>query len=232
MNAIMRAARLHLIGMPMTLGLLWGNLALVFAINLFVFALIGDRIPPGRAITGAVVAVYIVMLVIFARAMTQLLPFAMALSLTRRTFYLGTSIVVLGLSATSGMLLLLAKLVEDATDGWGLDVAFYGVAFLADLNPPLLFLAYTVPLIATSFIGILMAVVYKRWGIAGAMALWLVPLLLIGAFVAIVTWLDAWLAVGRWFVDQSVLNLVVSWPAVIAAVCAGASYLMLRRVTP
>jgi hypothetical protein len=52
------------------------------------------------------------------------------------------------------------------------------------------------------------------------------------AWGAMGTWLDAWGAMGTWFADQSVTTLTVGLPAAIALVAALVAYPGIRRVVP
>lgn len=231
MNRVLRATRMQTVGWQYQLAVTWGNLLGVFAINLLIFMLIRSKIED-KPVTGALATIYIVAFVIGIRTLTQVLPFSMALSLTRRTFYLAALLVALGESVLYGVLLYLCKLLEGATGGWGLDLAFFGVPFLVQHNPLLQILVYAVPLIALRMLGLLIGAVYKRWGMTGAFASMLVSALALGISIAAITLADSWLAVGHWFADQPILSLLAGWPAVLALACAGAGYLITRRSTP
>jgi hypothetical protein len=106
MNRVLSAARLQLIIWPTLLGWPWGVLASSFLINLAVFAMIGDRIQGGPK-TGGLVSIYITVLFISGQAITQVFPFALGLSVTRRTFYAATALVLAAESLLSGVLLYL-----------------------------------------------------------------------------------------------------------------------------
>ena len=64
---------------------------LSFAINLAIWHLTPAGAQDG-GFTGGVLALYITAMIVYVQAVTQLLPFAMGLSLSRRTFYLGTAL--------------------------------------------------------------------------------------------------------------------------------------------
>jgi len=75
-------------------------------------------------------------------ALTQLLSFAMSISITRRAYYLGMALVALVESLVYGVALTALAAVERVTDGWGVGVAFWAPGPTADLNPALQVLAY------------------------------------------------------------------------------------------
>jgi hypothetical protein len=55
---------------------------------------------------------------------------------------------------------------------------------------------------------------------------------LLGAAAVIITWQQAWGAVGRFFADTSALMLLAGYPLVLSVLLAAAGYLALRRATP
>ena len=79
-------------------------LAFTFAVNVAIFAVLPQTQPSGNY-TGALVTIYIFMAVIGVQAATKFLPFAMTLGVSRRTYYLGTLALVVGLCALYSALL-------------------------------------------------------------------------------------------------------------------------------
>ncbi|MFY1690133.1 ABC transporter permease [Plantactinospora sp. WMMB782] len=230
MNRVLTVNRVQLVGWQNTLGWPWLVLLMVFAVNYALFLAIGDR--EENPTTGALVSIYIVVFVGSINWITQLLPFSMALSVIRRTFYLASALFLVVQSIVFGLLLFCCQLVEDATDGWGIRLRFFGLNFVDDLNPLLQIAVYTMPFVLLGFLGIFVAVFYKRFGING---MWLLSagMLLGFALVAIVfTWLDLWPAVGGWLADQPTVAWIVGWPALLTAALAAVGYLTIRRVTP
>lgn len=53
----------------------------------------------------------------------------------------------------------------------------------------------------------------------------------VGGLVALASWWELWGAVGNWFAAQSTVALLVGWPALLAAVLAGAGFVTIRRAT-
>jgi hypothetical protein len=230
MNRILPVARLHLIGWRSSVSWPWAILGISFVVNLAIFASIGD-IPRG-AITGGVSSIYVVVLIIWGQVMTQVFPFAMALSVTRREFYLASTLVVVAEALVFGLALFGFKLLEDATGGWGISLRFFAPGFVARDNAVAQILVYAVPLLVMSFAGIFCAVVFKRWGLNGVFTLLVAFVVITGGAAALVTRRGWWGAVGHWLVDQPVVSLFAGWPALLAVVLAGAGYLTIRRATP
>ncbi|MBF9129396.1 hypothetical protein I0C86_10480 [Plantactinospora sp. S1510] len=230
MSRLLPVIRVQLVGWPNTLGFPWLLLTLIFGVNYAIFLAIGD-VDDGPK-TGAIASIYIVMFVAAINSITQLLPFTMALSVIRRTFYLAASLLLLAESAVFGTALYLFALLEDATGGWGLGLEFFGLGFLDQDNPLLQILVYTVPFIALGFLGIFIAVYYKRFGMTGMYLLVICKLLVLAALALLATWLDLWSGIGQWLGDQPTAAWLAGWPALLAALLAGAGYATIRRVTP
>ncbi|MFI6759612.1 ABC transporter permease [Micromonospora sp. NPDC050417] len=230
MSRVLAATRVQLISWPAMVSWPWGILASSFLINLAVFALIADEMPDDPR-TGGLVSIYVVVMIGAAQTITQFFPFSLGLSLTRRTFYAATSLLLVAESLVFGVLLYLCSLAERATDGWGLSLGFFVMPFMQNDNPLAQILIFTVPFIVLGYIGMFAALVLKRWGVGGLYLLSIVLLLLLGLLAVLVTWQHWWPAVGRWFADQSALALFAGWPALLALLLAGAGQLLMRRTT-
>ncbi|AVT30440.1 hypothetical protein C6361_14105 [Plantactinospora sp. BC1] len=230
MNRVLTVTRVQLVGWQNTVAWPWLLLLMVFTVNYAVFLVIGDR--DVNPTTGAIVSIYIVVFVTSINWITQLLPFSMALSVIRRTFYLASALFLTVQSILFGVLLFCCQLVEDATDGWGIRLRFFGLNFIDDLNPLLQIAIYTVPFVLLGFLGIFVAVFYKRFGLTGMWLLSTGTLLVLAGVAVLLTWLDLWSGIGGWFADQPVAAWIVGWPALLAALLAGVGYLTIRRVTP
>ena len=76
MTALLKVARLHLVDRFSYTWLVWGVLALTFVINLAIFAVIPLTQPSGNY-TGALVTIYIFMVVIGLQSAARFLPFAL-----------------------------------------------------------------------------------------------------------------------------------------------------------
>jgi hypothetical protein len=231
MNRVLAAARLHLINPVVILGIPWLVVAVSFAINLAVWHLTPAGADNG-GFTGGVMALYITVLVVYVQAVTQLLPFAMGVSLSRRTFYLGTVLVAVVQSLFYGVALSVLVALENATGGWGADMSYWAPGPFEVGNPALQVLTSGAPMLTFAFIGVGIGIVYKRWGQAGTWGLIIGTMLVFGGLAILIGWLDAWSAVGSWFADQSLLTLTVGLPALVALIAALASYPGIRRVVP
>jgi len=231
MDRVLQAARLHLVHPLMTLGIPWLVVGISFAINVAVWHLTPAGEDDG-GFTGGVLALYITVLIMFVQSVTQLLPFAMGISISRRTFYLGTALVVVVQSLLYGLALATLSVIENATDGWGAGMNFWAPGPFGVDNFFLQILASGVPLMAFAFVGVGTGIVQKRWGQAGTWGLIIVSMAFFGGLAILISWLGAWGDLASWFSDQSVLTLTVGLPAVVALFAALVSYPGIRRVVP
>ncbi|MDW5330510.1 ABC transporter permease [Plantactinospora sp. KLBMP9567] len=230
MNRVLTVTRVQLVGWQNTVGWPWLLLVMIFAVNYGIFLAIGDI--DESPTTGALMSIYIVVFVTSINWITQLLPFSMALSVIRRTFYLATALFLVVQSVAFGVLLFLCQLLENATGGWGINLRFFGLNFIDQQNPLLQIAIYTMPFILLGFLGIFVAVFYKRFGLTGMWLLSTATLLVLASLAVLLTWLDLWSGIGGWLTDQPMAAWFVGWPALLAALLAGAGYLTIRRVTP
>jgi hypothetical protein len=224
-------ARMQLVNLPVQLGMPWLILFLAFAVNLVIFALVPDPPAGEPKVTGGLLSIYIFVVVAHLVTMTQVFPFALGLSVTRRDFFTGTALFVVAQSLVQGLLLTLLLGLEELTGGWGMGLHFFGVPFLVQQNWLLQWLVYTVPILMFSFVSILAGTVHKRFGQLGMWVASLGLLLLGGLAAVLVTWQQAWPAVGRFFTGTPAVVLFAGYPAIVAALAAGAAYLFLRRAT-
>ncbi|MBB3677171.1 hypothetical protein [Modestobacter versicolor] len=233
MNRVLGAARMHLMHPALSVGVPWAIVLSSFAINLGVWGL-GDvgAETDGAAETGGLASLYITVLVVFVQAVTQMFPFAMGLSLSRRDFYLGTALTA-GVTAVGyGVALTVLAGIEKATDGWGMQLAFWAPAGLDVGNPALQVVVYALPMLACAFAGMGIGVVFKRWGTPGMYALALGTLLLVGLTAVWLTWREVWTEFGGWLADLSVADVTITLPIAVAAALAALTFLGLRRAVP
>jgi hypothetical protein len=232
MSRIVSAARLQLAHPLVVLGVPWLVVASSFAINLAIWGLADIGRQPDASYTGGLASLYITVVVVFSQTMTQMFPFAMGLSLSRRTYYLGTATAALAQSVAFGVVLTVLDALEDATDGWGVGLQFWAGGGLDVGNPLLQLVVFTVPMLAACSIGMGIGVVFKRWGAPGLYGLSLGTLLLGGGLAILVTWRAGWTELWSWLTDRSVESLTIGLPAVLAVAVAGLTYLGLRRTVP
>ncbi|MFI7080512.1 ABC transporter permease [Micromonospora sp. NPDC049903] len=230
MNRALTVPRLQFVAWPSVVGWPVAILSLSFLINLAFFASMDGR--DIEQTTGGLASIYVMMFIACINVITQDFPFAIGLGISRRSFYLG-NVLSFGAQAVvyAGLLYLLA-VIEEATDGWGVGLTFFGIPFLWVENPVLRFLGFAIPFLLLGFLGIAIALVFKRWGVNGMLTLSTAALVVIGGAVVLATWRGWWSAIGGWLADQSGAALLVGWPALLTLPLAVVSYLIIRRATP
>lgn len=231
MNRVLQAARLHLIHPLVILGIPWLVVGISFAINAAVWHLTPAGEDDG-GFTGGILALYITVLVVYVQAVTQLLPFSMGISLSRRTFYLGTALVAVAQALVYGVAIALLVALENATNGWGAEMQYWAPGVFEVDNVALQVLASGAPMLAFMSVGIGVGIVHKRWGQTGTWGLIIATMVFFGGLAILITWLEAWQSVGDWFADQSVATLTVGLPLAVAVVVALISFPGIRRVVP
>jgi hypothetical protein len=232
MNQALAVVRLQLVNWRFGLGIPLGILALVLVINLVLFGSIGDAIPPDGRATGGVLSLYITFGVGYLQTMTQLFTFALGLSVTRRAFYAGVVLLVVVEALGFGAVLLLLKLVEQTTGGWGMGLKFFTLDFLTVADPALQWLVFTVPLLAFAALGVFAGVVFKRWGQTGVYVMTIAVAVVLAAATVLITWRGWWPEVGGWFAGQPIASLFAGYPLVLALLLGAGGWLAIRRATP
>lgn len=232
MNRIIHVARIQLVNAKMVIGFPLFILLFVLAANIVLFLAAPLPEPEqGSSPTGALMSIYIATMILHVQTMTQMFPYALGMSITRRDFLAAAGLVVVGQALLYGVALSVLRLIETATNGWGVGVAMFDLPFLEVSNPVMQVLVYAGPFLLLSFAGLWAGVVYQRWGQLGV---WILSLslaaLLIGA-AALVGWRNWWPEVGSFFADTPTPVLLFVYPVVLAAVFAGSTYFTTRRAT-
>jgi len=230
MSRLLAVARLHTIPWP-ALTWPWLILAISFVANLAIFSAITVD-EPEKPPTGGLMSIFVVTIVLFAGAVTQVFPYALGMGVTRRMFYAATALFAVLLSAVFALGLYVMLLFEIATGGWWMGLRFFGVRFTTvEGGNPAQILIYFVVLLLMAAVGIFIGVVYVRWRGLGVLTLTAVSIVVQGGLAALVTWRGWWGDIGAWLADQPVLALLAGWPLVLLAAAGIAGLLAIRRAT-
>jgi hypothetical protein len=232
-NRVLAATRLNAVHGLVIFGVPWMVVGISFAINWAIWQL--ADIPEqsgGDGVTGGVLALYITVMIVFVQTVTQLLPFAMGVSLSRRSFFLGTALMGVLQALGYGIALAVLTRIENATNGWGVGLDYWAPGPMEVDNVALQVLVSGAPMLAFIAAGIGMGVVQKRWGPSGVWGLIIGSLVVFGGLAVLVTWLRAWGDVGSWLTDQSVATLAVGLPLALAGGLAVLAFAGLRRTVP
>jgi hypothetical protein len=207
----------------------WTILALDFLITVLVVGSLPASNGQARY-TGALASIYVVLLVVGAGTIAQQLPFALALGVSRRSFYAGAALVALAVAAVYGLGLTLLQLVERGTGGWGLSLHFFRVPYLLAGPWYLSWLTSFVGLALMLAWGMWFGIVYRRWNLAGLLSFIAVQALAVTAVLVIIGGADAWRSVGHFFTTLTVEGLTGLLAALTVALLAG-GYATVRRLT-
>ncbi len=228
MNMLVNVARYHLVDRLSFVALPWGIMAFSFLVNVAISA----SVPHGSQgiYTGGLATIYVFLLICGALVMTRSLPFGLMLGISRRTYYLGTALLVLVLGVVYGLGLTLLQIAERATGGWGMSLHFFRVPWLLDGPWYQVWLTSFVLLVAFFLYGMWYGLVYRRWNVPGLVAFVAAQILAALLVVVAVSATHSWSAVGHFFTTLTVLALTGVLAAVAAAMGLG-GLTTIRRVT-
>lgn len=227
MTTLVNVGRYHLVDRLQYGVLPVGVLALVFAFNATVGVLVPDT--GQNYYTGGLLALYVFLAVHGAVSMSRALPFAFALGLSRRTYFLGTLGLGIVVAAVYSLGVAVLQVAEAGTAGWGLRMYFFRVPWLLDGPWPQTWLtAFTVMVLLFAY-GVWWGLVYRRWGLPGSVLYLAVQLIAIVVLAAVVSWLGAWSTAGRFVAELSPLGLT-GIMALLAVVVGAGGYATIRRL--
>lgn len=235
-HRIASVVRLHMTNPWTTLITPWLITLAIFGLNYAIWALVSRAAGPELETdafvnNGGVTWIVVYMMVVAIQAMSASFRFALGMSVTRRDYYLGSSLYFTMLSVVFAAGLTILGGIERLTDGWGLDGYFF--APFGSSSEPLWLHAYAffVLLMLFFFVGAASAGVWMRWKVNGLLTeLFGIALVLVG-LAWWITEAGAWGAVGTFFTDNSPF-VVLSWTLPVTAVCAVAGFGLLRKATP
>ena len=213
-------ARYHLVVPWAPLLIPWAILTCSFVINLVIFALAPTHhhnvmtshglvsvADASRGYTGGVASIYVLFLVIGASIIGRSLPFALALGVSRRSYYAGSAALGAAMAVADGLVLAALQAVERSTDGWGVQMHFFQVPYVLAGPWYLTWLTSSVALALLFVYGMWFGIVYRRWNLIGAAAFTVAQLTLVLAAVLLVASANAWSSVGHFFTGLTAAGL-------------------------
>jgi len=230
--------RMHVSNPFPTLVVPWLITAVIFgltlAIELMVVRAAGgvDNLEPDAfQYNGGITWIAVFMLVTAVQAMNLTFRFALGFSVTRRDFYLGSSVyfVLLALFYSTGITVMAG--VEQATDGWGIGAAFFAPWGLVSQPLPVIWAACLMALLLFFFLGVAASTLWVRWKAYGLYAFFVAAAVLVVGVAWGITATNSWGALGDYLVSHSLL-VIAAWSLPVTLACAGIGYLFLRRATP
>jgi hypothetical protein len=229
MNTWIRIARYQLTDRYVFVTGPWFILALNFLITVVVVAEW-----PGRdghaAYTGALSAIYVYLIVTGALGIARQLPFALALGVSRRSFYAGTALLAGAIAAVYGLGLTVLQLIERGTGGWGLNMEFFRVPYLLAGPWYLSWLTSFAGLALMLAWGMWFGIVYRRWNLIGLLGFIAAQALTLTAVLLIIGGANDWHSVARFFTTLTIGGLTGLLALLTLLLLAG-GYATMRRVS-
>lgn len=168
-------------------------------------------------------------MVIGVQAMAVTFPFSQAMTLSRREYYLGTLGAAAASAAGMSAVFVVLGLVEQATNGYGMNAYFAYLDPLWEHGPLAAWVEYLVVAMLAFVLGFWATTIYRLGGVPALVGVGLGALGAILLFVAVVTWREWWPNVGRWIVDTGAPG-IAAWLVPLLLVLMAGSYLTLRRL--
>ena len=238
LKRITNVTRLHFANPWTTLGLPWIILGVILAGTLTIWWLIFSALSPtervgalnGTEFGGSSFFIFIYMMVVAIQAISITFPFALGYGVTRRDYYLGSSLafIILAVIYTTGLTILAA--IEKATNGWGMGGSMFAPIYFGDSALGRAYVEFLL-LLFFFFVGAAIATVWVRWKATGVTVFFIIVGVLLVGLIALVTFTDSWFVVADTLVDLGIIG-VASWSLVITAISAVAGFFLLRRATP
>jgi len=228
MTTLQNVARYHLVDRITYVALPWGTLAFSFLVNLVIASQVAPDV--NSYYTGGLLSIYVFLLICGALSMTRSLPFALMLGLSRRSYYLGTALLVVCLGIVYGLALAVLQVIERATEGWGVDMHFFRIPGILDGPWYLTWLTSFVLLVLFFLYGMWYGLVYRRWSLPGLVAFIAAQILVVLAVVVAISMTDSWYAFGDFFSTATASALTGVLAAITVAMGVG-GFTTLRKVT-
>lgn len=211
---------------------IWTPLIIIagsFLLSLTIWLLIPEAARENGTLAGSQ-AVFWYLVPVGVMTMSYTFPFSQGMSVSRRSFYIGSVATFALFAAALSVFFFVLGLIERATDGWGSHATFFSLWVRDYPWYEGLGLVFGLALVLC-MLGFAFATVYKRWGALGLVLSCTVLGVVLVAGVALATWNELWPQVGAWFAAQTP-GTVALWSIAVAAVTALASYAILRKTTP
>ncbi|MGV8877240.1 MAG: ABC transporter permease [Rhodoglobus sp.] len=238
LTRITNVTRVHFANPWTTLTLPWIILGAIFAGNLVIwwilYAAVNEQdradVSEGLQFSGASFYIFIYLMVVAIQAISITFPFALGYGVTRRDYYLGTSLtfVILAAIYTAGLTVL--SIIEDLTNGWGFGAKLFSTVYFGDTVMDRIYVMFLLFLFFL-FFGAAIATVWLRWKANGVLVFFGIVAALLLAGVAVASFTQSWGAIAENLVSLGQVG-IITWSLVPTTISALAGYFLLRRATP
>jgi hypothetical protein len=239
MNRIWNAARLNFINKWTVYWIPLMILSFIWLVNLLIWWIIDASVGgadrqdamDGTQWSGASFYIFVYLLVIAVQSMNMTFAYALGLSLSRREFYLGSSLAFALLAAAYGGILTALSYLEEWTNGWGVGGHMFTSVYFGSGPVWERFFVFAAAMLFFAFVGAVSGTIFMRWRTNGLLTAAAITVLLLIGVVALITFTQNWPLVGEWFVASGPHG-VVAWTLIPTAIAAVAGYFILSRATP
>ncbi|MEX1079302.1 MAG: ABC transporter permease [Homoserinimonas sp.] len=239
LQRVLNVTRLHLTNKFPIMVLPLLILGFIFLVNLMIWWLVFSAVGPadtadasqGMQFSGASTFIFVYMLVVAVQAVNLTFPFALGYSVTRRDFYLGTSVTFVLLSIYYAAVMTIMASIERATDGWGFGGGMFDVIYFRTENMLLQFVLFLLVFLFFFFVGAATSSVYVRWRANGMYVFFASLTVIVVGLAALATATESWGPVGEWFVTNGAIGVAL-WSLVLTALAAVTGFVLLRKATP
>ncbi|PRB73915.1 hypothetical protein CQ012_15890 [Arthrobacter sp. MYb214] len=230
MNRIIKVARMQLINKATFIGIPLIILGGSFLFTLAIWWLVRRNGSDEGLYSGGAQAPMWYFLALGIQALTLTFPFSMAMSISRRTFYLGTVALFSVCALVLSVFYYLIGLLEVATGGWGMGGQFFALQWIADNNWLVQILFYFVLMVLLFMVGFLIATIYMRWRTTGMVVFFTLLGVVVLGIIALFTFGNYWDQFWSWALNWTAAGITL-WGGLVALLMAGGSYLTLRKAT-
>ena len=231
MNRTLNVVRMQLINRQTFVWIPLVILLGALAISLALYGILQSAGAHGVKIGGGAQAPLWYFGAIGVQALTRTFPFSQAMSVSRREFFAGTLITAAAAAAALSVIFVIGGLVEQATDGYGMQGYFFYLSWLWEAGPFAAGVAYFALAMFFFVMGFWAATIYKRFGAL----MTTVTLVAVGVALVVLAWLvtvtHSWPGVADAVQTLGAFGLAVGG-IVLTAVLAVSSFRTLRRAIP
>ena len=213
---------------------------LVLLVNIGVWAIIDGSVSDandraqtleGLQWSGAAFYPFVYAMVIGITSISATFPLALAYSVTRRHFAVGSAITYAMLSAFFAAIFTVLALIETATGGWGFGGRMFIAVYFGDGAAWQRFLLVAAAFLFFFTIGTLFGTIYARWRASASWCPSGAPAVLLLGLGYLATVTDSWPAVGAWLAANGAAG-VVAWSLVPTALAAAIGYTLASQGHP
>jgi hypothetical protein len=230
MNSWINVSRYHLADRIRFREQPWALLAFLFGVNLATTAASPPDANAAATLPSLLAGFFAVFIGIGALMISRMLPLGLTLGVSRRTYYIGSTLLCLGLAAGYGLAFAMLQAVERATGGWGTDAHFFRVPHILAGPWALTWLTSFVLVTLMLAYGMWCGIIYRRWNYPGLLIFAAAHIVVLLAAALIITWVHAWSHVAHALTKLTAAGLT-GLLAVLAAIVLAGGYATIRRVT-